>query len=81
MQIMKRYPTGTAMWVSASKFLFWRGRNHVFKYMAACDLGGAGFNLTTGSEPERVSGVRVSADFFRVFGVNPGLGRDFTSEV
>ena len=33
--------------------------------------------LTGPNEPERFEGQRVSADFFRVLGVAPALGRDF----
>jgi putative ABC transport system permease protein len=33
--------------------------------------------LTNAAEPERLDGQRVSADYFRVLGVTPALGRDF----
>jgi putative ABC transport system permease protein len=33
--------------------------------------------LTDGGEPERLDGQRVSADYFRVVGVLPALGRNF----
>ncbi len=33
--------------------------------------------LTNTAEPERLDGQRVSADYFRVLGVTPALGRDF----
>ena len=32
------------------------------------------------AEPERVSGERIGADFFRVLGVTPSIGRDFRAE-
>jgi putative ABC transport system permease protein len=32
------------------------------------------------AEPERLNGQRVSASYFRVFGVAPALGRDFAGE-
>ncbi len=38
------------------------------------------FNLTGGEQPERVSGLRVSANLFSVLGVNPLLGRWFTPQ-
>jgi predicted permease len=42
---------------------------------------GVGDNLLTGrGEPERLSGVPVSANFFQVLGVQPQLGRLFTAE-
>ena len=37
-------------------------------------------NLTGGLEPERITGARVSADFFPLLGVNPLLGRTITAE-
>ncbi|MEZ5283842.1 MAG: ABC transporter permease [Vicinamibacterales bacterium] len=42
---------------------------------------GVGDSLMTGrGEPERLSGVPVSARFFDVLGVRPALGRTFTTE-
>ena len=42
---------------------------------------GVGDNLLTGTgEPERLSGVPVTANFFEVLGVQPLLGRGFTAE-
>jgi putative ABC transport system permease protein len=35
-------------------------------------------NLTGSGEPERIAGAGVSPNFFRVLGVPPELGRDFT---
>ncbi len=66
--------------VSESKFVFWRERSQSFEGVAATTGIGSGVNLSGGNEPEFVSGVRVSADFFRVLGVHPLIGRDFTQE-
>jgi len=42
---------------------------------------GVGDNLLSGSgQPERLSGVPVSGNFFEVLGVQPQLGRTFTAE-
>src|SRR3990170_5980007 len=42
---------------------------------------GVGDNLLSGNgEPERLSGVPVSQNFFDVLGVKPALGRGFTTE-
>jgi len=42
---------------------------------------GVGDNLLSGTgEPERLSGVPVSANFFDVIGVQPQIGRNFTAE-
>src|SRR3954468_11325363 len=38
------------------------------------------FNLTGAGDPERLTGVRVSTDFFDVLGVTPAIGRRFTPQ-
>lgn len=40
-------------------------------------FGGGSFNLTGGDFPVRVRGLTVTHEFFRVFGVEPILGRSF----
>jgi putative ABC transport system permease protein len=61
------------------KFLFWREHSQSFEALAATSgFGGASGNLAGGSEAEYVDGLRVSQDFFRVFSVEPALGRAFT---
>lgn len=63
--------------VSAPNFEDWRRQNDVFANMTLFDSAGKGYNLSGDAEPERVSGVRVSASFFEVLGVRPQLGRTF----
>src|SRR5882724_714638 len=43
-------------------------------------FGSTGVNLTVGDRPEYVRQQRVSAGFFRVLGVAPILGREFTAD-
>lgn len=43
-------------------------------------MGGWSVTVTGDGRPERLLGQRVSADFFRVLGVVPALGRDFDRE-
>ncbi len=63
------------------KFLFWREHSQSFESLACySNYGGAGGNLAGGNEAEYAHGLRVSADFFRAFGVYPALGRAFTKE-
>jgi putative ABC transport system permease protein len=64
--------------VSAPEFLDYRDQSHVFERMAA--FRAQGFTLTNGSEPERIFGVRVSADLFPLLGVAPAIGRAFIPE-
>ena len=47
---------------------------------AATGISGWGFTLTGEGEPLEVDGARVSPGHFRVLGVRPALGRDFTEE-
>ena len=58
----------------------WVAENHVFDSLALFDSSGRGYNLTGNGEPEAVSGLRVTASFFKVLGVQPMLGRTFRDE-
>src|SRR6185369_16879696 len=42
--------------------------------------GGADLNLTGSGEPQRVSGVTVTAGFLEMVGIRPALGRYFTRD-
>src|SRR5262245_61760119 len=66
--------------VSAPNFWDWRRENDVFENMAIFDSAGKGYDLSGEGEPERISGVRVSAAFFDTLGVKPRLGRTFLIE-
>ncbi|MBV9925152.1 MAG: ABC transporter permease, partial [Acidobacteria bacterium] len=57
----------------------WRTQTQSFEGVAA--FGYAGGTITEGDrEPERVSGMSTSANFFDVVGVRPALGRGFLPE-
>jgi putative ABC transport system permease protein len=55
-----------------------RTRNTTFEGLAW--IRSERFNLTGVGDPERITGVRVSSDFFDVLGVRPAFGRGFTAE-
>ena len=55
-----------------------RDRNHVFEQVAALTMSTE--FLRSGDEPERLRGVRVSAELFPLLGVKPLLGRTFSSD-
>ena len=63
---------------NAREFNFWTKHSVPFAYVAATT--GVGFNLSSGSQPLRVRALRVSKDYFRVMGVPPMLGREFTQD-
>src|SRR6266699_2980896 len=64
--------------VSAPDFLDWRNQNHVFEEMAAAEPS-SDFSLTWQGEPQRVAGMRVSANYFHLLGVNAARGRTFAA--
>ena len=66
--------------VSLPNYRDWLEQNRVFEDIALFDSAGKGYNLSGGSEPEQVSGVRVTASFFPVLGVPPLMGRTFLPE-
>lgn len=60
-----------------ANFLDWRAQNRVFERCAAFRYWG--YTLTGHGEAERLTGMRVSADFFQTLGVSPLAGRVFSS--
>src|SRR5256885_3747103 len=73
-----RGPDGAAGNVGYSTFLDWRDRSHSFEEMGVIRSWTP--TLIANSEPERIGGMRVSANFFRMLGVRPALGRDFRAD-
>ena len=58
---------------SVADFLDHQRQNTVFQQMAA--LTWTSYTLTEGEAPERLSALRVTGNFFDVFGVPPLFGR------
>ncbi len=58
----------------------WREQSHSFEELGVFDSAGRGYNLTSHGEPEQVSGLRVTAGFFKVLGIQPLLGRTFVEQ-
>ncbi|MEK6322889.1 MAG: ABC transporter permease [Acidobacteriota bacterium] len=56
----------------------WKAQSESFGHIAAYQR--KFFNLTDGSEPERVLASSVDADLFSLLGVQPAMGRTFTAE-
>jgi putative ABC transport system permease protein len=79
MWLGQEFPQGVQA-AGQPKFIFWREQSQSFESMAAYEWFRGGGNLAGGNEAEYVGGLHVSADFFRVLGVNPILGRTFTAE-
>src|ERR1043166_2314828 len=56
-----------------------KAAQHSFAMMAGY-LNGSTINLTYKNNPHRYTGGYVTDDFFKIIGVSPVLGRDFTAE-
>jgi putative ABC transport system permease protein len=73
-------PEGNFDATSIPKFNVWHDQTQVFDSVAAYDFAGPGVNLTGGDRPEQLKGIRVSKDYFRVFGAPMTLGRTFSAD-
>jgi predicted permease len=61
---------------SAPNYFAWKKENHAFADMAAADPY-ASASLTGDGDPEHVSAMRATANYFSVLGVSAQLGRTF----
>ena len=61
-----------------TNFAEWRRQSSAFEGIAGME--DANLNRTGAAEPERVTGARVSPNFFQVLGVTPSIGATFDSE-
>jgi putative ABC transport system permease protein len=57
-------------------FMDWRAQNHTFEDMALFGWP-SDINLSENGRPDHVAGIGTQANFFRVMGVTPLLGRAF----
>jgi predicted permease len=64
--------------VSVPNFLDWRAAQRSFEDIAAYSAGS--FDLAGDGNPERVRGVRSTANLFAVLGSTPTLGRTFAAD-
>jgi predicted permease len=64
--------------ISFPNFLDWQRMNRSFSAIAA--YRSTGYNLIGQGEPERVHGEMISAGFFGILGVNPLMGREFSTD-
>src|SRR2546429_81117 len=74
----KEAGAGTIEDVSFPDFFDWRGQSHTLEAIASYAYGTSRKFTPAGNEPPTMVEVEyVSADFFRVLGVTPMLGRSF----
>ena len=75
MRLSESSPDFGTMSVAYPNFVDWKDQNRSFAGLAA--FRWEDYDVTGGGQPEHLSGKMVSADFFRVLGIKPVLGRDF----
>jgi len=75
MQVRETSPDFSSMSVAYPNFVDWKEQNRSFAGLAA--VRWQDYDVSGGGQPEHLSGKMVSADFFRVLGIKPVLGRDF----
>lgn len=65
--------------VTVPMFSYWEENRGPFEDMAAYQPG-IGMNLQGSDAPELVNAIKVSRNYFRLFGANPVIGRTFSVE-
>lgn len=78
MQLTRQFPEGRGTSISIPKYFAWR-QARSFSAVALSDQQGPGINLSRGDKTEQIKGVHISADYFKVFGAAPLMGRSFTA--
>jgi putative ABC transport system permease protein len=76
-QVFEAAPSFGRNSVSGGAFKDWREHSSKFAHLAISE--GTQMNLTGDGTPERVAGLRVSAEFLPSLGITPILGRGFAA--
>ncbi len=71
-------PQFPSMQPSYPEYLEWKAQSRSFQAMSL--FRGIRLNLTRQGLPEHLNGIRASASYFKVLGVPPAIGRDFTDD-
>ena len=77
---LNEFSGGTNTSISFPDYLDWRRDNTVFEHLAISRRESRNLSGISGSQPERVGAAFVTANFFKVIGLSPELGRTFTDE-
>jgi predicted permease len=78
--VFRTFKSGEGGSTSIPKFNTWRQENRAFEAMTAYDFGGPGMNMAGGDIPEQVKAIHTTYEYFKVFGVQPQLGRTYTAD-
>jgi predicted permease len=76
----KTNPAQGTFSVSLPDYLDWRRDNTVFENLALTRIESTTLSDIAGRNPEQISTALVTANFFKVTGLSPQIGRTFTEE-
>ncbi len=80
-RIERSYPNGAVgPAYSGTVALFMRRTSHSFESAAAYDYIPSNMNLVQGDEAIPLKALRATSDFFRVFAMDPAIGRGFNAQ-
>ncbi len=77
--VVRGFQNGVGGSASIPKFNVWKTSSSL-ENVSAFDFAGSGMNLSGNGMPEQVKTIHVSEKYFRLFEVNPVLGRTFTHD-
>jgi hypothetical protein len=78
--MMQTFPQGRSPIISIPKYVLWKEQTRILEEFCVHDIGNLRVSLTGGDVPEQLRGMHVSADFFRLVGIQLVAGRTFTAE-
>jgi putative ABC transport system permease protein len=76
--LSERGPNFPTMSISYPNFTDWRAQQKVFEHLGVYNYGS--YNLTGRGEPQRLDGVRISADGFAALRAQAAVGRVFNND-
>src|SRR3954454_14266880 len=77
---LNEFSSGTNSAIAFPDYLDWRRDNTVFEELAISRRESRNLSGIEGRQPERVGVAFVTANFFKVIGLSPEVGRTFTEE-
>src|SRR4051812_23159115 len=77
---LNEFSNGTNTSIAFPDYLDWRRDNTVFEQLAISRRESRNLSGISGYQPERVGAAFVTANFFKVIGLSPELGRTFTDD-
>ncbi len=79
--VVRSQDNDTLTFATTGSLMIWRDHTRILQDFAVYkDVRKGAINLTGADRPEQLRGIRVSADYFRLFGAPVEIGRTFTAQ-